>query len=74
MTNKETVDEAVQESFEKLFEALIEEFQIKTGDVSPEQMEGIEDVQDKLSKLCLEWVEQNIPKKLKPLFDSMRGD
>ena len=58
MTNKETVDEAVQESFEKLFEALIEEFQIKTGDVSPEQMEGIEDVQDKLSKLCLEWVEQ----------------
>ena len=74
MTNKETIDEAVQGSIDKLFEDLKDEFKIEHGDITPEQMDKLEKCQDELSDLALEWVESNIPKKLKPLFDSMRGD
>ena len=74
MTNKETIDNAIQESLDYLAEALSEEFNLDTGDISPEQMEQFELIQNGLSKLMLEWVEQNTPKKLKPLFDSMKGD
>ena len=74
MSNKETVDNAIQESLDSLAEALSEEFNLDTGDISPEQMEQFELIQNGLSKLMLEWVEQNTPKKLKPLFDSMKGD
>ena len=73
-TNKETVDQAVQTSLDKLFDDLTGEFNLTTGDISPEQMEKLAECQDKLSDLVLEWVEQNIPKKLKSLFDSMRED
>jgi len=74
MTNKETVDEGVQGSLDALFHQLKDEFKIENGDISPEQMDRLEKIQDKLSDLCLEWVESNIPKKLKPLFDSMKGN
>lgn len=74
MTNKETVDEGVQGSLDCLFDDLKDEFNLENGDISPNQMERLEKIQNDLSDLVLEWVEQNTPKKLKPLFDSMRGD
>jgi hypothetical protein len=74
MTNKETIDEGVQGILEELFQDLAGEFNLPNGDIAPEQMERLEKIQDDLSDLCLEWVEQNTPKKLKPLFDSMKGD
>lgn len=74
MTNKETVDEAVQEKLEELFDELNIEFKLDSGDISPGQMIQLEAIQNQLSALYLEWVEQNVPKKLKPLFDSMKGD
>lgn len=74
MTNKETIEQAVQTSLDGLFEDLSEEFNLPTGDISPNQMQLLEAIQDQLSDLVLEWVEQNTPKKLKPLFDSMKGD
>ena len=74
MTNKEVVDEGVQASLDCLFDDLKDEFNLENGDISPNQMERLEKIQDDLSDLVLEWVEQNTPKKLKSLFDSMRED
>lgn len=74
MTHKETIDEAVHTSIEKLIEDLKEEFQLKTGDISFSQTELLEQAEEVLSKVMLTWVTENMPKKLKPLFDSMRGD
>lgn len=74
MTNKEAIDEAVGDSMDELFNTLVEEFNLENGDIAPEQMITLEKCQDDLSDLLLAYVEQNIPKKLKPLFDSMRGD
>ena len=74
MNNKETVDQGVQDVIEELFQDLAGEFNLPHGDISPNQMQRLEKIQDDLSDLVLEWVEQNTPKKLKPLFDSMKGD
>jgi hypothetical protein len=74
MTNKEVISQGIQDSFDELFVDLSGEFELESGDISPEQMIRLESIQYELSKLCLEWAEQNTPKSLKPLFDSMRED
>lgn len=63
MTDKEAVDEAVQESLDDLFSELVEEFHLVYGDISPNQMQKLESIQDELSQLLLDYVNQNIIEK-----------
>tara|TARA_R110000868_G_scaffold6634_3_gene37375 strand:+ start:1805 stop:2194 length:390 start_codon:yes stop_codon:yes gene_type:complete len=63
MTDKEAVDEAVQESLDDLFSELVDEFHLENGDISPNQMQKLESIQDELSQLLLDYVNQNIIKR-----------
>jgi hypothetical protein len=63
MTDKEAVDEAVQESLDDLFSELVDEFHLENGDISPNQMQKLESIQDELSELLLAYVNQNIIEK-----------
>tara|TARA_R110001606_G_scaffold268633_1_gene417349 strand:- start:2631 stop:3020 length:390 start_codon:yes stop_codon:yes gene_type:complete len=63
MTDKEAIDEAVQESLDDLFSELVDEFHLENGDISPNQMQKLESIQDELSQLLLAYVNQNIIKR-----------
>lgn len=74
MTNKEAIDEQVQDSFDFIFSELVDEFHLENGDISPNQMQKLESIQDELSQLLLEYVKQNLPEWMKPLFENMELD
>jgi hypothetical protein len=74
MTNKEAIDKQVQDSFDFIFDELKDEFHLQTGDISPEQMQTLMKCQEDLSILLLEYVKQNLPEWMKPLFENMELD
>lgn len=74
MIDKEAIDKQVQDSFDFIFDELKDEFHLQTGDISPEQMQTLMKCQEDLSILLLEYVKQNLPEWIKPLFENMELD
>jgi hypothetical protein len=52
---KDPVDRAVEE----LFETVVEDFHVTSGDIAPEQYFAVEEIKEKLSKILETFVVQN---------------
>ncbi len=56
---KKEISEHVEIQVEFLFESVCEEFDLKYGDITPDQMGKLDQIQDNLTDLLVEFVTQN---------------
>ena len=56
---KEEISEHVEIQVDLLFESVCEEFDLKHGDITPGQMGMLNQIQDNLTDLLVEFVTQN---------------
>lgn len=53
------IEDPVERAVEELFETVVEDFHLTSGDITPEQYFAIEDIRDNLSKILETFVLQN---------------
>ncbi len=56
---KKEISEHVEIQVDLLFESVCEEFDLKYGDITPDQMGKLDQIQDNLTDLLVEFVTQN---------------
>ena len=56
---KQIISEIVDNSVEEIFNKLVQQFKLESGDFSPEQTGKLEDIKGELKLLFNEYVEQN---------------
>ena len=56
----DTVKNVLETNINKMFLELVEEYDLKTGDISPEQAFELENIKDSLANLLGDYVHQNI--------------
>ena len=61
---KETIEQITDVQFEFIFSSVSEEFNLKYGDITPDQNYRLEQIKEDLNDLVLEWAQNNKDDKL----------